>query len=199
MDFSIYLKYPKDIVGSGKPVINDSDYDLLWAICRILDETGKIELRMDGFKKDEVEFNWSDKLSRFFLSTDWDLAMVMEQLPSAIKSLSENNYNFRIDFYEQGSEFNLVFEEFSDDLVKVRYESFHPDASFYANAKKDKNGGYTIPVIRASETFAKKEDLKEMLIKLYKDFIFVSEIICGSLLEVDDDTTRELMSLKSML
>ena len=200
MSFNIYLDYPKKLLKTKMSVpYNPRQDDVIWRICEVLNKNGDIEFRIDGFKKDEVRYNWNKELSRFNLTTDWDLAMAMEQIPSVIKSLNENNYSFSISFYEEGSEFNLLFEEFSHNLVKVKYESYNHKAPINSKPINNNTGYYSCVVCASSEAFIKKESLKKMMIKLYKDFIFVSERLCGNLLEVKDDSIQSFLNIKHMV
>lgn len=113
------------------------------------------------------------------LSVDWDLAVMLEQLPDVLRKISDNDYNFRIDFYEQGSEFFLQFSSDKSEIVDVTYNSY--------------SGNVTC------STSVKKSELSAMFKKLYKDFIFLSKTICGYLYEFNDASIQQLLSVEKII
>lgn len=170
MNFKIYLCYPEIL----NTAIKDSSYspekrEVIWEMCRVMDKTNNIEFYIEGV-------SYKDRMNGLQLSIDWDLAILLEQLPDVFKKISDNNYNYRIDFYEQGSEFYLQFSSDKSEVVDVTYNSYRGDIT--------------------CRTTSTRSELSAMFKKIYKDFIFLSKTICGYLYEFEDTSFNELISVE---
>lgn len=172
-DFKIYLCYPEIL----NTAIKDSSYspkkqEVIWKICEVMNKTNDIEFYIEGI-------SYEERMTGLTLSIDWDLAALIEQLPDVIRKISDNDYDFRIDFYEQGSEFYLQFSSDNSEVVDVTYNSYIGNV-----------------VCSAASTRA---ELSSMFKKIYEDFIFLSKTICGYLYEFNDDSFNALLSVEKLL
>jgi len=175
MNFEIYLRYPQSIlVAKNGFIYSPKEREVVWEMCRILACTNDIEFCVTG-----ILIPYMGKMVGIGLSTDWDLACFLEQLPDVMKKMSGNDYNFRIDFYEQGSSFYLQFTSDNSEIVDVTYHSYFSDVTCCANTTKS--------------------ELKYMLKKIYSNFIFLSTTICGYLYNYEDFSLRSLLSIKKYL
>ena len=73
------------------------------------------------------------------LSNDWDLVVLPEQLPDVFRKISDNDYNFRIDFYEQGSESFLLFNSNESGINDATYNSYSGNVTLAAHRLKNQN------------------------------------------------------------
>ncbi|MGB3532072.1 MAG: hypothetical protein WBA13_01000 [Microcoleaceae cyanobacterium] len=89
----------------------DNQYDdatsVIMDLCDILEEEGIVCFRVKGFGQD----SWP-------VDVAIDLSSILEQLLEVIDSIHKENYPCGLNFYEQGIERKLVFEN-SDRLVKI--------------------------------------------------------------------------------
>lgn len=173
MSFEIYLRYP-DKLNTAK---RDSSYspekrEVIWEMCRVMDKTNDIEFYIKGI-------SYEDRMTGLQLSIDWDLPCLLEQLPDVLRKISNNDHNYRIDFYEQGSEFYLQFSSDNSEVVDVTYNSYRGDVTY--------------------STTSTRSELSSMFKKIYKDFIFLSKTICGYLYEYEDDSINALLSVEELL
>ncbi|AFY61913.1 hypothetical protein [Synechococcus sp. PCC 6312] len=89
---------------------NDQDNDInatIQELCEIFEDTGAIKFRVSGFGQDI----WPVDVAT-------DLASILEQIPESIYSLDQGNYPFSLDFYEQGIQRRLDFNE-NNGLIKI--------------------------------------------------------------------------------
>lgn len=91
----------------------DDIRSLLMNICETLSEVGDAQFLVSGFGQ-----------SRWPVTVDTDLSVLLEQLPEVRKALRSGDTRFTLDFYEQGVERGLRFERRSDTLL-VTCESWH--------------------------------------------------------------------------
>ena len=172
MNFKIYLCYPEKLNTASKaPSYSPQKHEVTWEMCKVMNKTNEIEFYIDGI-------SYEERMTGLSLSIDWDLAVLLEQLPDVLRKISDNDYNFRIDFYEQGSEFFLQFSSDESEIVDVTYNSY--------------SGNVTC------STSVKKSELSAMFKKIYKDFIFLSKTICGYLYEFNDASINTLLSVEEL-
>ncbi|NEW04689.1 hypothetical protein GK047_01475 [Paenibacillus sp. SYP-B3998] len=94
----------------------DKDYDIelddgraiIYDICKIFEESKKIQFIVSGFGQ-----------KRWSVDCGIDLVTIIEQLPDILKKLNSDDYNFVLDFYEQGIERVIQFEEYAD-FIKLK-------------------------------------------------------------------------------
>lgn len=172
MSFKIYLCYLEKLnTASKNPSYSPKKHEVTWEMCKVMNKTNEIEFYIDGI-------SYEERMTGLSLSIDWDLAVLLEQLPGVLRKISNNDYNFRIDFYEQGSEFFLHFSSNESEIVDVTYNSY--------------SGNVTC------STSVEKSELSTMFKKLYKDFIFLSKTICGYLYEFSDVSINNLLSVEEL-
>jgi len=172
LSFKIYLCYPEKLNIAVKDTsFSPRKREVTWEICRVMNKTNEIEFYIEGI-------SYEERMTGLRLSVDWDLAVLLEQLPDVLRKISDNDYNFRIDFYEQGSEFFLQFSSDDSKIVDVTYNSYRGNAT--------------------CSTSVDKSELSDMFKKIYKDFIFLSKTICGYLYEFDDVSISTLLSVEKL-
>lgn len=88
-----------------------------------------------------------------------DLATIIEQVPEILEKIRNKEYNFQLDFYEQGIERMLVFEE-NNNLVKVTCIS-RTDWTPSPNS-----------------IFMEKVEISKIFESLYSDFLEYSKVLC---------------------
>lgn len=172
MNFKIYVCYPEKLNIAPKDLsYSPQKHEVTWEMCKVMNKTNEIEFYIKGI-------SYQERMTGLRLSVDWDLAVLLEQLPGVLRKISDNDYNFRIDFYEQGSEFFLQFSSDESEIVDVTYNSYIGNVT--------------------CRTSVKKTELSAMLKKLYKDFIFLSKTICGYLYEFSDASINNLLSVEEL-
>ncbi len=130
----------------------DNEVSVILDICNILQGIDTVILKVSGFGDD----NW-------LVDCGFDLPCVLEVLPHIINQISENSYNFEIDFFEQGTERTVFFE---DSGVQVSLECVSR-TDWQPNPKK---------------IIMQKDDIKSMFKNFRDDFICCSEKNCKDLL-----------------
>lgn len=172
MNFRIYLRYPEKLNTVPKDLsYSPQKHEVTWEMCKVMNRTNEIEFYIKGI-------SYKERMTGLRLSVDWDLAVMLEQLPDVLRKISDNDYNFRIDFYEQGSEFFLQFSSDESEVVDVTYNSYSGNVSCSASVEKS--------------------ELSAMFKKIYKDFIFLSKTICGYLYEFNDTSINTLLSVEEL-
>ena len=172
MRFQIDLCYPETL----HTAVKDASYspetrEVIWEMCRVMNKTNDIAFYIHGI-------SYHERMAGLQLSIDWDLAALLEQLPDVLRKIAKDDYDFRIDFYEQGSEFYLQFIQTGSEDVDVIYNSYRGDVT--------------------CSTAATKSELRSMFKKIYRDFIFLSNTICGYLYAFDDASVRSLLSVADL-
>ena len=132
-----------DELDDGRSIIVD--------ICEIFADTEKILFFVSGFGDE----NWS-------VDCRFDLPIIIEQLPEIIRKINNRDFNFKLDFYEQGVEKEI---EFVNDVDCVRLVCI------------SRNDWIPEP----SKIEMRKEDVSLVFNKLYEDFLSYSAILCNSL------------------
>jgi hypothetical protein len=129
------------------------DYrSVLADICRIIQDTELVKFHVSGFGED----NWS-------VDCKVDLLGIIEQIPEIIRKIINNCFNFDLDFYEQGVERELVFEERHDAI----YVSCKSRTRWKPNPEK---------------IVMDKAEIKYIFFKLYREFFDIAHVICKNLL-----------------
>lgn len=128
------------------------DYrSVLSDICDLLEDTRKVQFVVLAFD----DMPWR-------VDCRTDLLVIMEQMPEIITALSMGTYDFRLDFYEQGIERDLIFKE-KDDVIDVTCIS---RTAWVPNSE----------VIALS-----KETTTCIIYTLYEDFISAAFQVCPAL------------------
>lgn len=140
----------------GRSVISD--------ICEVFADTEKMIFSVSGFGDE----NW-------FVDCRFDLPTIIEQLPEIISKINNRDFNFKLDFYEQGIEREIYF--INDEEV-VNLECF------------SRNDWVPEP----SKIEMRKENVSTMLIKFHKDFLLYSEVLCNGL--ANHHLFKEWMDIK---
>lgn len=149
------IKEYDDELDDGRSIIED--------ICEAFRDSEEILLVISGFGEE----SWP-------VDCLYDLPIIIEQLPEILRRISKNNYNFELDFYEQGIEREIQFKD---------------------------NGSY-VSVICISRTDWKpfpdkidmlQEDIKNMFVNLYTSFISYGEALCFKL--INHPMLKEWMEL----
>lgn len=135
-------EYDNDL-DDGRSVISD--------VCAIFADTENLFFLVSGFGDE----NWP-------VDCRFDLPVIIEQLPDIINKIDNKDFNFQLDFYEQGIEREIIFID-AGDLVYLECIS--------------RNGW----VPETSKIEMKKENVSTMFLKFYKDFMLFSEVLCNDL------------------
>ncbi|MDO7908895.1 hypothetical protein Q5741_21195 [Paenibacillus sp. JX-17] len=94
-----------------KDVISDFELDdvvaVLISICEVFEQSEMVSFVVSGFGQEK----WP-------VDCRTDLATVIEQIPDILEKVSKGIFSFELNFYEQGIERQLVFEE-EGGLVRV--------------------------------------------------------------------------------
>lgn len=145
----------------GRSVISD--------ICEIFADTEEMVLSVSGFGDE----NWS-------VDCRFDLPVIIEQLPEIISKMNNRDFNFKLDFYEQGieREINFIDGDDDDDDEVVNLECI------------SKNDWVPEP----SEIKMRKKNVSTMLIKFYENFLLYSAVLCNDL--TNHHLLKEWMDIK---
>ena len=133
-----------DELDDGRSVIVD--------ICETFRDADEVLFVVSGFGQE----SW-------YVDCFYDLPIIIEQIPEIIRSISENNYNFGLDFYEQGIEREIQFKDNGNyvSLVCISRTDWKP-----------------VP----DKIDMRKEDIKTMFEDLYKSFSSYGEVLCFELI-----------------
>lgn len=138
---------------------SDAALGVLSCMCDAFEISKAVSFDVGGFGQD----NWP-------VDCRTDLCTVIEQVPDILEKTRSGIYSFELDFFEQGIERLLLFEE-EDNLVKITCSSrtdWVPDPS---------------PV------YMKKAVVSKMFEEIYCDFLDFSSVMCEGL--VDHALLRE--------
>lgn len=133
----------------------DNYISVLIDICDLLKASRAVKLTVDGFNG----LDWN-------LACDWDLLCIAESFDETLYNMVNKNYNFSLEFFEQGIERVLEFKAIDFNLVEINCLSF-------VNRE---------PL--AEKIFINGSALKIMIVQLVKDFIGAASQVCGYLLDV---------------
>lgn len=137
-----YREYD-ELLDDGRAIISD--------ICEIMAEHTEIHFVVCGFGDDK----WP-------VDCRFDLSVVIEQLPAIIRMLKIGDYNFSLDFYEQGIEREIEFID-SGAFVTLTCCS------------------RTSWIPKPSKMKMEKEDVSTIFYDLYKKFFSFSQVLCNEL------------------
>ncbi|MFE4709568.1 hypothetical protein ACFRAM_01730 [Paenibacillus sp. NPDC056722] len=136
-------------------IIPDSALDdavaVLISICEAFESSLFVSFIVSGFGQD----NWP-------VDCRTDLATIIEQIPDILEKTRAGVFSFQLDFYEQGIERQLVFEE-DKNLVRVTCIS----------------RTHWIP--QPISVFMEKVAVSTMFEEIYSDFFDVSRVLCERL------------------
>lgn len=156
----LYLKEENFNLNNNNPEISydeefDNEVSVILDICIILQEINTVIFKVSGFGDDD-----------WLVDCGFDLPCALEILPYIIKQISEDNYNFELDFFEQGTERTIFFKDDGNQVVLdcVSRTDWQPNPS---------------------KIIMQKEDVKSIFKNFRDDFIKCSEKICGDLLHND--------------
>lgn len=127
----------------GRSVITD--------ICEIFADTEKIVFIVSGFGDEK----WA-------VDCRVDLPIIIEQLPEIINKINNKDFNFKLDFYEQGIEREIEFVNDVEgvNLICISRNSWLP---------------------KPSKIEMRKEEVSLIFSKLRDDFLSYSTVLCNSL------------------
>lgn len=125
----------------GRSVIAD--------ICEVFADSKKIRFVVSGFGRT----TWP-------VDCRFDLPIIIEQLPEIRKKNGNDDFNFSLDFYEQGIEREIIFVKDNDNVILkcISRSSYIPEPN---------------------EIVMKKEDVRKIINKLHDDFMLFSSSICN--------------------
>lgn len=146
---------PTEKIAEIKHLIPDLELDgplsMLTCICEAFQNSPSVSFVVGGFGQD----HWP-------VDCRTDLCTVMEQVPNILKNARADAYSFELDFYEQGIERRLLFEE-DMDLIKITCSS------------------RTEWLPKPSSIVMTKSEVSIMFEALYLTFINLSNVICAEL------------------
>ncbi|MCY9591892.1 hypothetical protein PC41400_09145 [Paenibacillus chitinolyticus] len=122
-------------------------------VCDIFEISGAVRFKVSGFGQKD----WP-------VDCRTDLSTVMEQVPEILKKIELNQYDFILDFYEQGMERQVAFSP-DKDAIKLTCSSrthWTPDPVFI---------------------HMKREQISRIFEDLYNRFLEVGEILCSDLIQ----------------
>ena len=129
----------------------DSCEELLSLICSQIQDDNTHTFKVEGF----------DQIQSVDCRTD--LLCVIEQIPEILANITNRNFNFNLDFYEQGVEKILEFKD-NEKYVKVLC--------------RDMLSGNLI----FKENNVSKKCLEDMFKNIYDEFLKVTQIMCPYIL-----------------
>jgi len=130
----------------------DDERSIIYEICEVFESTGCISFYVTGFGEEK----WP-------VDCLFDLTTVIEEVPQIINKINNDNYNFVLDFYEQGIEREIVFQEHEGkvNLQCISRTEWQP-----------------IP----NTITMGKEEIKKLFCDLYNDFVYNAEYFCFDLI-----------------
>lgn len=157
--FKMCLENKNDI---QKVIIDEINYDdefdnqssVIFDICKYLHQTGSIDFIVKGFGSE-----------RWPVNCQFDLPSVIEELPEIIQKFNNNEYNCKLEFYEQG-----VMRE-----IIVRDEE---DGKLLLECKSLIQGWSPSP----SYIIIEKSNVKKMFEEMFRTFITYARMVCPELL-----------------
>lgn len=156
--FNIYLK-SNNLLNQDICFLEERSYDL-----ELDDETSVIFDICDVFEEREIKFIVSGfGQDKWPVSCRFDLPGIIEVIPEIVNKIKLKEYNFKLDFYEQGIEREIIFNEVGNS---VRLECF------------SRTKWSPVP----STIDMDKNELYRIFVTLYEDFISYSNIFCSNLI-----------------
>ncbi|AFZ10680.1 hypothetical protein Osc7112_6546 (plasmid) [Oscillatoria nigro-viridis PCC 7112] len=129
----------------------DNVVSAIMDLCDVLEETNIFQFQVSGFGQE-----------RWPVDVRTDLSTILEQIPQILHSIACANYPFQLDFYEQGVERQLNFEE-ADTCIKI---------SCYSGTFWEPN---------PSACFVRESDILMQLYNLRDSFVEAVKIVCPKL------------------
>ncbi|WP_442602925.1 hypothetical protein [Paenibacillus sp. KN14-4R] len=121
---------------------------IIISICEVFESSEIVSFFVSGFGQEK----WP-------VDCRTDLATIIEQIPNVLEKIRKGKYSFQLDFYEQGIERQLLFEEDSS-LVKVTCVS------------------RTNWIPNPSTIHMERDEVLTMFESLYKNFLEYSQVLC---------------------
>lgn len=157
--FKIELVYDKELKEHRRISENksydfkiDNETSVIFDICNIFEETGIVKFVVSAFGQDE----WP-------ISCRFDLPEVIEILPEILMKIKMDDYNFKLDFCEQGIEREIIFKDIGKE-VQIKCLS--------------RTNWKPIPDIILNNKF----ELSKQFFNLFKTFKLLSNSLCPELL-----------------
>ncbi|MCY9583025.1 hypothetical protein [Paenibacillus alvei] len=129
----------------------DDEVAILMSICEVFESSQIVTFIVSGFGQ-----------TKWPVDCRTDLATIIEQVPEILEKIRRGGYAFQLDFYEQGIERQLVFEE-DNSMVKVTCIS----RTHWAPSP--------------SSIFMEKAEVSTMFESLYGNFLEFSKFLCTEL------------------
>lgn len=160
MVFNMYLIMDKKFTGNicltqEKKYYSDIDDEtsVILDICDIFYESKIVKFIVSGFGEEE----WP-------VDCKYDLPGIIEVIPGILRNMEKGNYNFILDFFEQGIERKVIFNECDGVVI----------ASCLSRTKWK-----AIPSVLKIE----KTELNRVLKTFYKNFILYASIMCNDFIK----------------
>jgi hypothetical protein len=131
----------------------DDGSSVIADICEVFENTDNIRFIVSGFCNDP----WP-------VDCRVDLPVIIEQLPDILRKMNEDDFNFILDFYEQGIEREINFKSNHDNVILECIS---------------RNNWVPKPNI----IIMSKDEVKQMIDKFYKEFLSISKFVCDDLSE----------------
>lgn len=148
----------KSVLSINRVSITDSSFEMeldgplaiLIDICEVFEISESIVFLVSGFGQEQ----WP-------VDCRTDLLTVIEQIPFILKKISKKDFSFQLDFYEQGIERLLIFEEENNQVrvTCISHTNWTPDEAIYIG----------------------KDELLMMFEHFYDHFLEYSQILCPNL------------------
>lgn len=130
----------------------DNEASVIFDICDMFEETGNIRFIITGFGQEE----WP-------VSCRFDLPGLIEELPEIVSKINLGDYNFTLNFDEQGIEREIIFEEneVNVSVTCISRTTWKPTPS----------------TIRME-----KGDVRRVFTRLHENFVSYSTLLCFDLI-----------------
>jgi hypothetical protein len=126
----------------------DDAVAILISICDVFESSEIVSFFVSGFGQE-----------RWPVNCRTDLATIIEQIPNILEKIREGEFSFQLDFYEQGIERQLLFEQDSS-LIKVTCVS------------------RTNWIPNPSSISMERHEVSTMFESLYSNFLEYSKVFC---------------------
>lgn len=106
----------------------DDERSVIADICEVFANTNRIRFIVSGFGS-----------SHWPVDCRFDLPIIIEQLPEIKKKIDKDDFNFSLNFYEQGIEREINFTQDKDNIILecISRNNWVPEPSIIAMGKED--------------------------------------------------------------